>query len=179
MAQISKFKNRPKRWQTPLRKKERGIYLAAPMWVVLVAGIFYFEHDFGGVKSVNSPMGQSLVTADHKFTFCDGFSQQYCVVDGDTIRFAGIKIRVADIDTPEIHDYQCEQELKRGLRAKSRMLELVNEGPFKIASTGGDDADQYGRKLRRLMRNGLSLGEFLIDEGLARRYAGGRRSWCL
>ena len=62
---------------------------------------------------------------------------------------------------------------------KSRLLELVNEGPFKIVSTAGDDADQYGRKLRRLMRNGLSLGEFLIDEGLARRYAGGRRSWCL
>ena len=100
-------------------------------------------------------------------------------MDGDTIRFAGTKIRVADIDTPEIHDYKCEQELKRGLRAKSRLLELVNEGPFKIVSTGGDDADQYGRKLRRLMRNGLSLGEFLVDEGLARRYAGGRRSWCL
>jgi micrococcal nuclease len=149
------------------------------MWVALVAGIFYFEYDFGGVQSVNPPMGQSTVTTDHKFTFCGGLSQRYCVVDGDTIRFAGIKIRVADIDTPEIHDYKCEHELKRGLRAKTRLLELVNEGPFTLVSTGGDDADQYGRKLRRLMRNGLSLGEFLIDEGLARRYAGGRLSWCL
>jgi endonuclease YncB( thermonuclease family) len=179
MVQILQFKYRPKQWQAPSRKKQREIYLAVPMWVALVAGIFYFEHDFGGVQSVNSPMGQSPITADHKFTFCGGLSQRYCVVDGDTIRFAGIKIRVADIDTPEIHDYKCEQELKRGLRAKSRLLELVNEGPFKIVFTGGDDADQYGRKLRRLMRNGLSLGELLIDEGLARRYAGGRRSWCV
>lgn len=179
MVQILQFKRRPKTWQAPPRKKQREIYLSIPMWVALVAGIFYFEHDFGGVQPVNSPVGQSLITADHKFTFCDGFSQRYCVVDGDTIRFAGIKIRVADIDTPEIHDYKCEQELKRGLRAKSRLLELVNEGPFKIVSTGGDDTDQYGRKLRRLMRNGLSLGESLVDEGLARPYAGGRRSWCL
>ena len=179
MARILKFKHQPKARQASPRKKERGIYLSVPMWVALVAGIFYFEHDFGGVQSVTSPMGQSMVTADHKFTFCNGFSQRYCVVDGDTIRFAGTKIRVEDIDTPEIHDYKCEQELERGLRAKSRLLELVNEGPFSIVSNGGNDTDQYGRKLRHLMRNGLSLGELLIDEGLARRYAGGRRSWCL
>jgi hypothetical protein len=122
---------------------------------------------------------QSLTTAGQKFTFCGEGSQRYCVVDGDTIRFAETKIRVEDIDTPEIHDYKCESELERGLRAKSRLLELVNEGPFEIVSNGGDDVDQYGCKLRHLMRNGLSLGELLVDEGLARRYAGGRRSWCL
>ena len=171
MAYVSRFKYRP--------KKQRTLFLSVPVWIALVGTIFYYDRDFGGLLSVTSPTGQSIVTADHKFTFCDGFSQRYCVVDGDTIRFAGTKIRVADIDTPEIHDYKCEQELTRGLRAKSRLLELVNEGPFKIVSTGGDDADQYGRKLRRLTRNELSLGEFLIHEGLARRYAGGRRSWCL
>lgn len=171
MAHISRFIHRP--------RKQRTLYLSVPVWMALVGAIFYYDRDFGGMLSVSSPMGQSTVTANHNFTFCGGLSQRYCVVDGDTIYFAGIKIRVVDIDTPEIHDYKCEQELKRGLRAKSRMLELVNEGPFKIVSTGGDDSDQYGRKLRRLMRNGLSLGEFLIDEGLARRYAGGRRSWCL
>ena len=171
MAHVSRFNYRP--------KKQRTLYLSIPVWIALVGFVFYSDSDFSGVRPVNSPMGQSLITADQKFTFCSGDSQRNCVVDGDTIRFAGIKIRVEDIDTPEIHDYKCEQELKRGLRAKSRLLELVNEGPFKIVSTGGDDEDQYGRKLRRLMRNGLSLGEFLIDEGLARRYAGGRRSWCL
>jgi micrococcal nuclease len=171
MAHISRFSRRP--------RKQRTLYLSVTVWIALVGTIFYFDSDFGGVQSVDSPMGQSLITADHKFTFCGGLSQRYCVVDGDTIRFAGVKIRVEGIDTPEIHDYKCEQELKRGLRAKSRLLELINEGPFKIVSTGDDDADQYGRKLRRLMRNGLSLGELLIDEGLARRYAGGRRSWCL
>ncbi len=171
MVHVSRFNYRP--------KKQRTLYLSIPVWIALVGTIFYYDRDFGGILSVNSPMDQSTVTADQNFTFCGGLSQRNCVVDGDTIRFAGIKIRVVDVDTPEIHDYKCEQELKRGLRAKSRMLELVNEGPFKIVSTGGDDEDRYGRKLRRLMRNGLSLGEFLIDEGLARRYAGGRRSWCL
>lgn len=171
MTHVSRFNYRP--------KKQRTLFLSIPVWIALVGFVFYPDSYFIGVQSDNSPMGQSLITADQKFTFCSDGSQPNCVVDGDTIHFAGIKIRVADIDTPEIHDYKCEQELERGLRAKSRLLELVNEGPFKIISTDGDDTDQFGRKLRRLVRNGLSLGEFLIDEGLARRYAGGRRSWCL
>ena len=171
MAHVSRFNYRPKR--------QRTLYLSIPVWIALAGFVFCSDSDFSGMQSVNSPMGQSLITADQKFTFCSDGSQRYCVVDGDTIYFAGIKIRVVDIDTPEIHDYKCEQELKRGLRAKSRLLELLNEGPFTIVSNGGDDEDRYGRKLRRLMRNRLSLGESLVDEGLARPYAGGRRSWCL
>ncbi len=173
MAYASRFRYRP--------KKQRTLYLSIPVWIALVGFIFYSDSDsdFRGLQSVNSPMGQSLITVNQKFTFCSDGSQRNCVVDGDTIRFAGVRIRVADIDTPEIHEYKCEQELERGLRAKSRLLELLNEGPFTVVFNGGDDEDQYGRKLRRLMRDRLSLGEFLIDEGLARRYAGGRRSWCL
>ena len=177
MAQILQFRHRPKKRPAQPRKKQREVYLSVPVWVALVTAVFYF--DPGGKQSAESPMGQSLITANQKFTFCGEGSQQYCVVDGDTIRFAGTKVRIEDIDTPEIHDYKCESELERGLRAKSRLLELINEGPFSIVSNGGDDVDQYDRKLRHLTRNGLSLGELLIDEGLARRYAGGRRSWCL
>jgi endonuclease YncB( thermonuclease family) len=40
------------------------------------------------------------------------------------------------------------------------------------------DEDRYGRKLRILTRGGQSLGELLVEEGLARYYEGGRRSWC-
>jgi hypothetical protein len=126
MAHVSRFKYRP--------KKQRTFYLSVPVWIGLVGFVFYSE--FSGMQPVNFPMGQSLITADQKFTFCSDGPQRNCVVDGDTIYFAGIKIRVEDINTPEIHEYKCEQELKRGLRAKSRMLELVNEGPFKIVIRG-------------------------------------------
>lgn len=100
MAYVSRFKYRV--------KKQRTLYLSIPVWMALVGFVFYSDSDFSGVQSVNSPMGQSLITADQKFTFCSDGSQRNCVVDGDTIRFAGVKIRVEDIDTPEIHDYKCE-----------------------------------------------------------------------
>ena len=40
------------------------------------------------------------------------------------------------------------------------------------------DSDRYGRKLRIVEVSGVRVGETLVGEGLARWYAGGRRSWC-
>ena len=42
----------------------------------------------------------------------------------------------------------------------------------------GRDRDRYGRRLRIVAVDGVSVGETLVGEGLARWYAGGRRSWC-
>ena len=57
------------------------------------------------------------------------------------------------------------------------MLQLVNAGPFTLQSINRDE-DRYGRKLRVITRGGKSLGELLVEEGLARYYKGGRRGWC-
>lgn len=179
MAQILQFRHRPKKRPATPRRKQRGVYLSVPVWVALVAGIALLKPDFGSKELGSSEIAPVRLAISQRFDFCSWGSQSYCVIDGDTIRYAGAKIRIEDMDTPEIHDYKCDGELERGLRAKSRLLELINAGPFEIVYSGGRDEDQYGRKLRRIVRNGLSLGELLVDEGLARRYAGGRRSWCL
>jgi len=100
------------------------------------------------------------------------------VIDGDTIRHGGIKIRLADIDTPEVFSPQCPYEAKLGRQATERLLELINAGPITLARSGSRDTDRYGRKLRVIERNGRSLGDILVAEGLARRWEGRRRSWC-
>lgn len=111
------------------------------------------------------------------FAFCHNGGGTNCVVDGDTIWYRGSKIRIADIDTPETHQPKCVAEAELGAAATRRMLELVNSGPFTLQSIDRDQ-DRYGRKLRILTRGGQSLGNILVEEGLARYYAGGRRSWC-
>jgi endonuclease YncB( thermonuclease family) len=47
-----------------------------------------------------------------------------------------------------------------------------------VVATGGRDEDRYGRKLRVVQRDGRSIADTLIAEGLARRWDGARRSWC-
>jgi micrococcal nuclease len=111
------------------------------------------------------------------FSLCAGRRQSNCVVDGDTIWYGGVKIRLADIDTPEVFSPKCASEAALGRRATERLLALLNAGPFEVVPIERD-ADRYGRKLRILERHGRSLGDILIAEGLARRWDGARRSWC-
>jgi len=111
------------------------------------------------------------------FSFCDEGRRVTCIVDGDTFWLSGERIRIADIDTPEINPPRCEEERIKGEAAKSRLRELLNAGPFSLVA-GTRDEDQYGRKLRIVMRDGRSIGDTLVGEGLARPWEGARRSWC-
>lgn len=111
------------------------------------------------------------------FGFCHTGGGENCVVDGDTAWIDGTKVRIADIDAPETHPSRCPHEAELGDRATRRLAELMNQGPFRQAAAGRD-TDRYGRKLRVLVRNGRSLGDQLVAEGLARTWEGRRRPWC-
>lgn len=100
-----------------------------------------------------------------------------CVIDGDTLDLGKDRIRIADIDTPEIFSPACPAEKERGEIATWRMLALLNAGPFKLAR-GERDRDRYGRKLRVILRENRSLGEILVAEGLAERWGGSKIDWC-
>jgi micrococcal nuclease len=112
------------------------------------------------------------------FQKCATGSRKACVVDGDTIWLDGQKIRIADIDTPEVSEPRCSSELALGNRATDRLLELINDGPFELKGCPGRDTDRYGRKLRVLVRDGRSLGDILVSEGLARTWSGRREPLC-
>ena len=113
-----------------------------------------------------------------RFAPCHRWNHYRCVIDGDTIRYSGLTIRLGDIDAPETHEPKCRSELELGERATNRLIELLNAGAFEVARKGGQDEDHYGRKLRVIEREGHSLGDVLITEGLARRWDGERHSWC-
>ena len=100
-----------------------------------------------------------------------------CVVDGDTFWFRGEKYRIADIDAPETHPPRCTTEADLGERATVRLQALLNGGAFQLEAVDRD-TDRYGRKLRIVTRNGQSLGDILVGEGLARKWAGYRKPWC-
>lgn len=112
------------------------------------------------------------------FDVCKGQTRVNCVVDGDTIWLAAEKIRIADIDTPEVFSPSCAAERTRGERASQRLLQLLNAGPIEVVSSGSRDEDRYGRKLRVILRDGHSLGDVLVAEGLAHRWGGPQRGWC-
>jgi len=117
------------------------------------------------------------VAREVKFEIC-GRVRRNCVVDGDTFWFRGEKVRIADIDTPEIRRPRCVSERRLGLAATVRLVELLNDGPFELQQVGDRSVDRYGRKLLLVVRNGSSLGDQLVSEGLAHRWIGKKVSWC-
>jgi micrococcal nuclease len=169
----------------PRRKGGMGaLALGVGAVAALVTGSTHWKQWFG---SGQQPLGQGPTAVlqpnaqDREsglFTICKGTHRVTCVVDGDTIWYQGTKIRIADINAPEISHPQCDSEEALGDQARDRLLALLNAGPFTIASTESRDTDRYGRALRSLTRGGHSLGEALVQEGLAERWTGHRRNWC-
>ena len=111
------------------------------------------------------------------FRYCHTGGGTNCVVDGDTIWIGGHNVRIADIDAPETHEPRCPEELALGQRATERLHEIVNSGSVTLESAGRE-ADRYGRLLRLVLVDGVSVGDTLVGEGLARPYADGKRPWC-
>lgn len=148
--------------------------------IVVAAGVLALNWPAGDARPANvgqQPQALFQQTSSPQFAIC-GRVRRTCVVDGDTFWLDGTKIRIADIDTPEIGQPQCDYEYELGMRATRRLVELLNAGPFELLTIGNRDEDQYGRKLRVVTRNGRSLGDQLVREGLARTWTGRREPWC-
>ena len=134
----------------------------------------------GGLTAGRGPpaaVGAHAAPLTASFCLCHTGGGTNCVVDGDTFWIGGEKVRIADIDAPETHPPRCDHEAELGDRATLRLQQLLNAGPVTLAAADRD-TDRYGRLLRIVERNGRSLGEQLVDEGLARRWTGRRLPWC-
>jgi endonuclease YncB( thermonuclease family) len=154
-------------------RKRSGWSRFLPLWAgAALVGTAYGVGWFGALptSAATNPIRAS-------FGYCHTGGGTNCVVDGDTIWLGGEKIRVADIDAPETHPARCAEEQALGDRATQRLRQLLNNGAVSLA-TIDRDRDRYGRKLRIVLVDGRSVGDRLVDEGLARWYAGGRRPWC-
>jgi endonuclease YncB( thermonuclease family) len=114
-----------------------------------------------------------------RFGLCHGMGRAggNCVIDGDTFWYAGEKIRIADINTPETGHPGCPYEARLGAAATARLQALLNQGAFSLEPIDRD-RDKYGRRLRVVTRGGASVGGVLVREGLAEEWRGYRGSWC-
>ncbi len=83
---------------------------------------------------------------------------QVRVVDGDTIRVGGERIRLRGIDTPEMSELE-------GPAAKRRLEELLRSGSIRIEPRG---RDVYNRLLADVFVNEQNVAEILRSEGFSK-----------
>jgi len=165
----------------PARRKDdpvaRRLWLAMLVALPLAAFTAVLLWD-GGPKGEAMPLLASAEdTHRAQFSRCAFGSRAHCVIDGDTIWYQGTKIRIADINTPELSEPQCAREAELAEEATQRLTALLNQGAFSLEDIDRSH-DQYGRRLQIITRDGASLGDRLVDEGLAETWTGSRSSWC-
>jgi endonuclease YncB( thermonuclease family) len=108
------------------------------------------------------------------------------IADGDTFEarvqvWPGIaittKVRLRDIDTPELKA-RCSQERAKAEAARTRLSAILAEGSVELSRVG---LDKFGGRIDAAAstRSTPDVSAALLQAGLGRRYAGGRReSWC-
>jgi endonuclease YncB( thermonuclease family) len=175
------FRDKLKKQHDKRQRKEWMLVLGACS-IVFAVGMLALNWPVSGLTSIAPAelapkLSLMAGSTSPRFELC-GITRRTCVVDGDTFWLEGQKIRIADIDTPEISEPKCDSEYQLGMKATYRLRDLLNEGPFEVRPIGNRDEDRFGRKLRVIVRHGLSLGDQLVSEGLARTWTGRREPWC-
>ena len=97
-----------------------------------------------------------------------------CVHDGDSFIVERERIRIADIDTPEL-DGACESERRLAETARATLVTLLNSERYNIVRQG---TDRYGRTLAIVSNSRGSIGDQMVRVGVARTWSGRREPWC-
>ncbi len=110
--------------------------------------------------------------------------------DGDSLRCGRERIRIENIDAPELEGSSrcspatiarlagslnppwCDHAL--AVRSRDALRAFIGSRRAVIQRTG---VDQYGRTLARVTVNGVDAGEYLVRRGLAREWVRSRRNY--
>ena len=123
----------------------------------------------------------SMVTLAEAEIALRQYNGQYCY-DGDTcyVMIDGnkAKIRLLELDTPEISKPKCEAELELGLEARDYLNNLIaNASSVEIKTDY--EKDYFGRTLAHLIIDGEDASAKIRNNDLGVIYErGNKQDWC-
>lgn len=115
--------------------------------------------------------------APRPMPICGAGRRINCVVDGDTVWLDGEKIRLVNIDAPEVKA-RCLAERDRAGAATRELASLLHSQPIRIQRRG---EDRFGRTLAALSTPAGDVGDLLVRRDLAVTWRGRREpaeTWC-
>ena len=109
------------------------------------------------------------------------YNSQYCY-DGDTcyvtVDGKNNKIRLLELDTPEISKPKCDKELELGLKARDYINDLI-ENASSIEFKTEYKEDYFGRILSHLIIDGEDVSAKIISNNLGVVYnRNNKKDWC-
>ena len=124
----------------------------------------------------------SMVTLAEAEIALRQYNGQYCY-DGDTcyvmIDGTKAKIRLLELDTPEISKPKCEAELELGLEARDYLNNLIANASLVEIKTEYEK-DYFGRTLAHLIIDGEDVSSMIVRNNLGVKYdTDNKMNWCL
>src|SRR5215471_16505599 len=89
------------------------------------------------------------------------------VVDGDTVRVAGISIRLTDYDAPELFHPRCPREYAWAMAAKRELEHNISHVALQLTPCA---TANYGRLCAQGSIDGKPLAAHMIGRNLAASY---------
>ena len=110
------------------------------------------------------------------------YNDRYCY-DGDTcyvtVDGENTKIRLLELDTPEISKPKCDQELQMGLKARDYLNNLIMNASS-IEFKTEYKKDYFGRILSYLIIDGEDASAKIVSSDLGVVYdRNNKQDWCL
>ena len=123
----------------------------------------------------------SMMTISHAEISLRQYNDLYCY-DGDTcyvtVDGTKTKIRLLELDTPEISKPKCDAELQLGLKARDYLNDLIDNATtieFKTDYT----EDYFGRILAYLIVDGEDVSAKIVKNNLGVVYdRNNKQDWC-
>lgn len=142
---------------------QKGVTYAWAMAVLLVVGLI---RPVSAIAENGKVLWQECRPDERRVT---------CVVDGDTFWYQGTKIRLLDIDAPEVEG-RCANERQLAQAATVEFTRLLNTGLVRVAFDG---QDQYRRHLAQIWVREGEIGTAMLAAGLAEPFGQrGPAPWC-
>ena len=109
------------------------------------------------------------------------YNDRYCY-DGDTcyvtVDGEDTKIRLLELDTPEISKPKCDQELQLGLKARDYLNNLILNASSIVFKTDYKK-DYFGRILTYLIIDGEDVSDKIVTNNLGVVYdRNNKKDWC-
>src|SRR5262249_49726155 len=96
------------------------------------------------------------------------------VTDGDTVKLAGVRIRLTHYDSPELFSPKCPAEYTRAAAAKRELERLISQVKLELVPCA---TSNYGRLCAEGTIDGKPLAAHMIARGLASAYIC-HPGWC-
>ena len=130
------------------------------------------------IAALTAPAGAQTIfyPPDRAWPLCSGDVTDYCVVDGDTIRSNGKRVRLIGLDAPERQGAKCARERRLGDLAAGALSGMLSAG--RVSYPASTEQDRFNRELRELSVGGKPVADRMIAAGHAVRYGNGKPDWC-